>query len=94
MQAALGVSSVEPLESSAEARSANGDAQPSPPTAKGNSANAAAQTTGTKPKKKKAASISVDQNLDIRPNDKTSLPDFATEKNPISMKEQSMVIVY
>lgn len=94
MQAALGASSGEPEDSSTSVGSVDGGAESSPPKTKENSSGATGQTAGTKSKKKKVASISVDQNLDIRPSDKTSLLDFATEKDPKSMKEKSMVIVY
>ena len=45
-------------------------------------------------KKGKLSAPPVDQSLDIRPSDKTSLPDFADEKQPKNMQNQSIVIIY
>ena len=45
-------------------------------------------------KKGKVLAIPVDSSLDIEPEGKKSLPDFASEKKPSSMQDQSMVIVY
>ena len=56
--------------------------------------------SGTKPgatkssKKGKLSAPPVDPSLDIRPANGVSLPDFADQKKPNNMQNQSMVIIY
>ena len=51
-------------------------------------------TTTKSSKKGKLPAVPVDEALDIRPSGKTSLPDFADEKKPKRLQDQSMVIIY
>lgn len=44
--------------------------------------------------RRKLPSIAVDEALDIEPHGEVSLPDFATEKQPKTLQDQSMVIIY
>ena len=51
-------------------------------------------TAAKSSKKGKLPAVPVDEALDIRPSGKTSLPDFADEKEPKSLQDRSMVIIY
>lgn len=45
-------------------------------------------------KKSKLSAPPIDETVDISPSDTVSLPDFAKEKQPSNMQDQSMVIIY